>query len=63
MDRSLVAKPDWDNDFQDVVRGLQSALHQAADDKAKGVILRRIKRALSGDDTPALPASNERRRR
>lgn len=63
MDHALVAKPDWDNDYQDVVRGLQTALHQAADDKAKGVILRRIKRALSGDDTPALPANNERRRR
>ena len=63
MDRSLVAKPDWDNDYQDVVRGLQTALHQAADDKAKGVILRRIKRALTGDETPALPANNERRRR
>lgn len=63
IDHSQVAKPDWDQDYQNVVRGLQDALHQAADPKAKGVILRRIQRALAGDETSQLPPNNERRRR
>lgn len=63
LDHSHVAKPDWDNDYQDVVRGLQDALHQAADPKAKGVILRRVQRALAGDEAPSLPPNYERRRR
>ncbi len=63
LDHAQVAMPDWDNDYQDVVRGLQEALHQAADLKAKGVILRRVQRALSGEEMVGLAPSNERRRR
>ena len=63
LDHAQVAKPDWDQDYQGVVRNLQDALHQAADPKAKGVILRRVQRALTGDEAPALAPNSERRRR
>ena len=58
-----VAQPDWDNEYQDVLRGLQSTLSHAADAKSKAVILRRVKRALAGDDVAPLPQPNDRRRR
>ncbi len=63
LDHAQVAQPDWDNDYQDVLRNLQASLNQAADAKSKSVILRRVKRALTGEDAAALPPTNERRRR
>jgi metallo-beta-lactamase family protein len=63
MDHALVAKPDWDNDYQNLLHDLQGSLGQAADAKAKGVILRRVRRALTGEDIPPLPPTNTDRRR
>ncbi|QFI69776.1 MBL fold metallo-hydrolase RNA specificity domain-containing protein [Sinorhizobium alkalisoli] len=37
---------DWHNDFQSLVLDLQDELAKAADDKARGVVLRRLRRAL-----------------
>ncbi len=63
LDLALVARPDWDNDYQGLLRDLQGSLSQAADAKAKGVILRRVRRALTGEDIPPLPPANTDRRR
>jgi metallo-beta-lactamase family protein len=37
---------DWNNDYQVLIQDLQQQLHQAADDKARGVVIRKIRRAL-----------------
>lgn len=37
---------DWHNDFQSLVLDLQEELSKAADDKARGVVIRKIRRAL-----------------
>ncbi|MBG1233559.1 MBL fold metallo-hydrolase [Aestuariivirga litoralis] len=63
LEHALVAKPDWDNDYQGLLREVQETLDQAAGDKQRGVILRRLRRALSEDGTPPLPPPNIQRRR
>ncbi|MDE2383113.1 MAG: MBL fold metallo-hydrolase [Alphaproteobacteria bacterium] len=63
LDHELVAKPDWNNDYQGALRDLQSALDAAATDKQRGVILRRVRRALTAEDQPPLPPLNVARRR
>ena len=63
IEHSAVAQLDWHNDAQGIVLDLNDALNKAASDKERGVILRRIKRAISGSDDPALPPVNTRRRR
>jgi metallo-beta-lactamase family protein len=40
--------PDWHNDLAAFSLSLRERLEQAADDKARGVILRRVIRALEG---------------
>jgi len=62
LDHGLVAKPDMDSDTQGLLRELQATLSQAADDKQRGVILRRVRRALSSDDSSLPPANTARRR-
>lgn len=42
---------DWHNDLAELSLDLRDRLERAADDKARGVILRRIRRALETDDT------------
>ena len=37
---------DWNNDFQVLIQDLQEELRKAADDKARGVVIRKIRRAL-----------------
>jgi metallo-beta-lactamase family protein len=37
---------DWNNDFQGLLQDLQQQLRNAADDKSRGVIIRKIRRAL-----------------
>lgn len=37
---------DWNNDFQVLIQDLQAELRNAADDKARGVVIRKIRRAL-----------------
>lgn len=41
-------RPDWHNDFQSLVLDLQAELAKAADDKARAVVLRKLRRALAG---------------
>jgi metallo-beta-lactamase family protein len=62
LDHGLVAKPDMDSDTQGLLRDLHATLSQAADDKQRGVILRRVRRALSSDDSTLPPANTARRR-
>jgi metallo-beta-lactamase family protein len=38
---------DWHNDFQSLVLDLEAELARAADDRARGVVLRKLRRALS----------------
>ena len=63
LDHAVVAQPDWDQDAQAVLRELQAALDHAATDKERGVILRRVRRALAADDESTLPPANIARRR
>jgi metallo-beta-lactamase family protein len=37
---------DWNNDYQALIQDLQAELHKAADDKARAVVIRKIRRAL-----------------
>jgi len=37
---------DWNNDYQVLIQDLQQELRNAADDKARGVVIRKIRRAL-----------------
>ncbi len=46
IDPVLVGRTDWHNDFQSLVLDLQDELAKAADDKARGVVIRRLRRAL-----------------
>jgi metallo-beta-lactamase family protein len=64
IDHDLVAQPDWNSDYQKTLLDLQDQLKQAATDKQRGVILRRVQRAIAGgDDIPPLPSANTDRRR
>jgi metallo-beta-lactamase family protein len=40
---------DWHNDFQSLVLDLEAELAKAADDRSRGVVLRRMRRALAGE--------------
>lgn len=46
IDPVRVGRTDWRNDFQKLVLDLQDELAKAADDKARGVVIRRLRRAL-----------------
>ncbi|MEQ1406952.1 MBL fold metallo-hydrolase [Neorhizobium sp. Rsf11] len=45
-----VGRKDWHNDFQSLVLDLQERLDEAADEKARGIILRKVRRALDATD-------------
>jgi metallo-beta-lactamase family protein len=45
-----LGRKDWHNDFQSLVLDLQEKLNKAADEKARGVILREVKRAIDESD-------------
>ena len=62
LDHALVAKPDSHNEYQAVMQDVQAALNVAADEKQRSVVLRKIKRALSTGEAPALPPANIQRR-
>ena len=49
IDPLQVAKPDWHNDLTKLVIDLNEEVKKAADEKSRAVILRRLRRALSGD--------------
>ncbi len=63
IDPSSVATLDWHNDTQSLILDLQDTLKNAATDKDRGVIIRKLKRALSGGDESAIAAINTARRR
>ncbi len=63
IDHAIVGKPDWHNETQSVVLDLQEMLNKAATDKDRALLLRRVKRALTGDENSGLPPSNTSRRR
>jgi metallo-beta-lactamase family protein len=62
IELAAVAQPDWHNETQGVLNDIHSTLQAAATDKERSVILRRVKRALAGDDAASLPADRSRRR-
>jgi metallo-beta-lactamase family protein len=49
IDPMMVARFDSHNDLADLVLDIREAVDKAGDEKAKGVILRRLRRALQGD--------------
>ena len=51
IDPAMVARLDSHNDLADLVLDIRDAVNRAGDEKAKGVILRRLRRALSGGET------------
>jgi metallo-beta-lactamase family protein len=57
IDPTLVAKLDSHNELASLVLDINQAISQAADEKARGVIISRLRRALAGD-----PGGGARRR-
>jgi metallo-beta-lactamase family protein len=47
IDPVRVGNRDWHNDFQSLVLDLQDKLAKTADDKARGVVIRKLRRALT----------------
>ena len=62
IDQGAVAKLDWHNDAQSIVLDLHDTLNNAATDKDRAVILRRIKQAIATPDTNLPPVNTQRRR-
>jgi metallo-beta-lactamase family protein len=46
IDPDQAGHRDWNNDYQVLIQDLQEQLRTAADDKARGVVIRKIRRAL-----------------
>ena len=63
LDHTLVAKPDSNTEYQSVLRDLKSTLDAAPDEKQRGAVLRKIRGALSPNETPSLPPVNIQRRK
>ena len=49
IDPILVARMDWHNDLADLVLDINQEVAKAPDERARGVILRRLRRALIGE--------------
>jgi len=49
IDPTMVARLDSHNDLADLVLDIQAEVARAADEKARGVILRRLRKALAGE--------------
>jgi len=52
IDPTMVARFDSHNDMAELILDIKDTVDKAGDEKAKAVILRRLRRALSGGDTP-----------
>ena len=63
IELDAVATLDWHNDTQSLIMDLHQTLKNAATDKDRAVIIRKLKRALAGGDESALPAISTARRR
>jgi len=46
LDPELAGHRDWNNDYQSLIQDFQAELRNAADDKARRAIVRKIRRAL-----------------
>jgi metallo-beta-lactamase family protein len=62
IEHDLVAKPDWNSDYQNLLLDLQDQLKQAATDKQRAVILRRVQHAVKGEGAGAPPPGNGTKR-
>ena len=49
MDRSPVARPDRNNDLAVLHLDIDQEINNATDAKSKAILIRRLKRALAGD--------------
>ena len=63
IEPDAVAQPDWHHDTDNLILDLHDTLSKAGSDKDRGVIIRKMKRALTGNDESTLPAVNTQRRR
>jgi metallo-beta-lactamase family protein len=61
IDPASVAKLDWNNDLQSLVLDIGDHLKTIADPKAKAAAVRRLRRALAGEQTGASPTGNGKR--
>lgn len=50
MDPQIVAHLDWHNDLTKLILDINEEVQKATDEKARGVILRRLRRALAGEE-------------
>ena len=60
IDPTMVARFDSHNDMADLLLDIKQTVDKAGDEKSRAVILRRLRRALSGGDAPN-PDANRRR--
>jgi metallo-beta-lactamase family protein len=51
IDAATAGHRDWNNDYQALLQDFTQELRKATDDKSRGVIIRRIRRALEGAET------------
>jgi metallo-beta-lactamase family protein len=51
IDPAAAGHRDWNNDYQTLLQELTEQLRKAADDRSRGVIIRRIRRALKGAES------------
>jgi hypothetical protein len=49
IDPAHGGKLDWNNDLADLVLDIRDIIDKAGDEKARGVIIRRLRKALAGD--------------
>ena len=50
-----VARLDWHNDVSSLILDINSALRQSPDEKTRGVLIRRLRRALEDEASPSPP--------
>lgn len=51
IEPARVGRPDWHNDFSELLLDINAAMEAAADERARDVILRRLRRALDEPET------------
>jgi metallo-beta-lactamase family protein len=60
IDPTMVARFDSHNDMADLLLDIKQTVDKAGDEKSRAVILRRLRRALSGGDAPNPDAMRRR---
>jgi metallo-beta-lactamase family protein len=56
-----MARPDWHNELAELILDINDGVGKAADEKARAILIRRLKRALE-ETQGAMPPPNKRRR-